>query len=199
MQKICNPMAYYDSPDPYMTYDKQTGYYCLFSEWEYLKIYRSRRAANILKDNDSVVILKWTGENSIYGSLWAPEMYKAENGRWYVYSSSTYQAEFAGLRWAGEKRLFVLESNTFDPFDGFYFKNRLDDSTYAIDPTVHKTKDGKLLMCYSLCAENQVLEIREMINLYTLGDKRAIISAIKERLFPSLFTSGNNILHKGRD
>ena len=76
-------MAYYDSPDPYMTYDKQTGYYyCLFSEWEYLKIYRSRRAANILKDNDSVVILKWTGENSIYGSLWAPEMYKAENGRW---------------------------------------------------------------------------------------------------------------------
>lgn len=188
MKKIINPMAFRDSSDPYMTYDKETGYYyCLFSEWEYLKIYRSRHAANILRDNDFLVIRKGNGDNSIYGNIWAPEMYKAENGLWYLYSSSTYQQEFAGKRWAGEKRLFVLESNTHNPFDGFYFKNRLDDSLFAIDPTVYKTKDGKLLMCYSRVVENQVLEIREMVNPYTLGDKRAIIAepTFSWELFPA--------------
>jgi GH43 family beta-xylosidase len=41
---------------------------------------------------------------------------------------------------------------------------------------MYTTKEGKQYICYSKCGDGQKLEIREMINPYTFGDKRAIIS-----------------------
>ncbi|MCQ2485643.1 MAG: family 43 glycosylhydrolase [Clostridia bacterium] len=171
-----NVIADRDAPDPFVTYDSDTGYYyLLFTCVNRLEIYRSRHAAKLLSDNDSVVVFSADGENGIYGDVWAPEMHKAPNGKWYIYTSGTAQ------QGSGEKRLFVMESKTENPFDGFIFKGLLDDDLYAIDPTVYTDRNGKQYICYSCCerkvgAGAQYLVIQELKNPWTLGKKSAVIS-----------------------
>ncbi len=174
-----NPIADRDAPDPFVTYDCVTGYYyCLFTCVNRLEIYRSRHAANLLTDNDSVVVFNAGSESGIYGNIWAPEMHKAPNGKWYIYTSGTAQED------SGEKRLFVMESRTENPFDGFIFKGLLDDDLYAIDPTVYTDRDGRQYICYSGCDGNRIkgaqyLVIQELENPWTLGKKKAVISKAK--------------------
>ena len=176
MNTFQNPLAEYSAPDPFMTYDKATGYYyAMFTGDEEILLFRSKRAGDILKNGEQKVVYRATGTNSIYNHIWAPEMHKVPNGKWYLYSSSTYRKEDVENLWS-EKRLFILESDTQDPFEGFHFKSRPDDSIYAIDPTVYTAKDGKQYICYSLCTDKQVLEIRELVNPYTFGEKRTVIS-----------------------
>ena len=82
MKTFCNPLEDRDAPDPFMTYDKKTGYYySLFTCSNRLELYRSRHAADILTDHDSIVLFRAAPENGIYGSIWAPEMHKAPNGK----------------------------------------------------------------------------------------------------------------------
>ncbi len=179
MRTFNNPIADRDAPDPFVTYDSVMGYYySLFTCVNRLEIYRSRHAANLLSDNDSVVVFNADGENGIYGDVWAPEMHKAPNGKWYIYTSGTAQ------QGSGEKRLFVMESITENPFDGFVFKGLLDDDLYAIDPTVYTDQNGKQYICYSGCDGNRIkgaqhLVIQELENPWTLGKKKAIISTPK--------------------
>ena len=173
MKKFKNPLQMKDAPDPFMTYDKITGYYySLFTCGNRLELYRSRHAADILNDNDSLVVFRADGKNGIYGSIWAPEMHLGTNGKWYIYTSGTYQPE------GGEKRLFVMESLSSDPFDGFVFKGKLDEDMFAIDPTVYTDRNGKQYICYSRSVSGigQLLEIGELENPYTLGEKRAVIA-----------------------
>ena len=174
-----NPIADRDAPDPFVTYDSVTGYYySLFTCVNRLEIYRSRHAANLLTDNDSKVVFTVGGESGILGDVWAPEMHKAPNGKWYIYTSGTVQ------QGSGEKRLFVMESNTENPFDGFIFKGLLDDDLYAIDPTVYTDENGRQYICYSGCDGNRIrgaqyLVIQELENPWTLGKKKAVISKAK--------------------
>ena len=179
MRTFNNPIADRDAPDPFVTYDPDTGYYySLFTCVNRLEIFRSRHAANLIYDNDSVVVFNADGENGIYGDVWAPEMHKAPNGKWYIYTSGTAQ------QGSGEKRLFVMESKTENPFDGFTFKGLLDDDLYAIDPTVYTDENGKQYICYSGCDGNRIkgaqyLVIQELENPWTLGKNKAVISTAK--------------------
>jgi GH43 family beta-xylosidase len=175
MKTFCNPLEDRDAPDPFMTYDKKTGYYySLFTCSNRLELYRSRHAADILTDHDSIVLFRAAPENGIYGSIWAPEMHKAPNGKWYIYTSGTHQP---GNDPANDKKcLFVMESESEDPFEGFHFKCKMDEAMFAIDPTVYTDDLGKQYMCYSYTNKGQVLEIRELVNPYTFGEKRAVIS-----------------------
>lgn len=177
MDTFRNPLTKEDGSDPFMTYDPVTGYYySMNTRHSEIRIYRSRHAASIRSDNDSRVVYMPEFENRTYCAFWAPEMHKAPNGKWYIYTSSIYREEDY-KNGHGQKRLFILESETEDPFDGFHFKSRPDDAMYAIDPTVYTTKEGKQYICYSYCSDAQYLEIRELIDPYTFGEKRAIISA----------------------
>ncbi len=76
----------------------------------------------------------------------------------------------------GPKRLFILESKTSDPFDGFVYKGKPAPDLFAIDPTVLTWKDGKQYICYSQVKNGQILVIREMENPWTFGKREAEIA-----------------------
>ena len=171
--KFKNPLCTdFLQPDPCVIYDNNTEYYyALWTRRNDVVIYRSRNVATILSDNDSLEVWHTNAEDGIFECIWAPEMHKCADGHWYIYTSGTYRPE------GGEKRLFVLKSNTHDPFDGFTFVHKLDDDLYAIDPTVYTDQNGQQYICYSVVIEGrQLLEIREMTDPVTFGEKRAIIS-----------------------
>ncbi len=169
---FANPIALRNAPDPFMVYDPVTAYYyALFTCGDRLELFRSREAEKILVDEDSKVVFRAGAEHGIYGCVWAPEMHKAPNGLWYIYTSGSI------VPGDGEKRLFIMESESEDPFDGFHFKCRPAPALCAIDPTVY-TRNGRQYVCYSKVAgaDGQVLEIREMENPWTFGEKRAVIA-----------------------
>lgn len=172
MQKFTNPLANFDSPDPFMTYDKETGYYyALFTRYNYLEIFRSRHAGDIIKNGESKIIYRPNGEkDGIWGHIWAPEMHKGTNGKWYIYTSGLYDPK------EHPKRLFILEALTDDPFGKWQFKCKPAPDMYAIDPSVYTHTDGKQYICYSLVEGEQLLAIREMVNPYTFGEKSAVIA-----------------------
>ncbi len=172
MRKFQNPLATFDAPDPFMTYDGATGYYyALFTRHDRLEIFRSRHAGDVLREGESKVIYTPNGErDGIWGDIWAPEMHKGTNGKWYVYTSGRKQAE------RGEKRLFIMESLSDDPFGEWQFKCKPSPDVFSIDPTVFTHTDRKQYICYSEVDGQQILVIREMLNPYTFGEKCAVIA-----------------------
>lgn len=174
MKTFRNPIRDMDAPDPFMTYDPVTGYYySLFTLGNRLELYRSRRAADILNDEDTKVVFRAGDEHGIYGAIWAPEMHKAPDGKWYIYSSGTHKPRGSG---DDSKHLFCMRSHTEDPFDGFEFMGKMGGELTAIDPTVMTHDDGKQYICYSLSGGEQMLEIAELENPYTISNRRAVIS-----------------------
>lgn len=153
------------APDPFITYDTGTGYYyALCTKNSYLMIQRSRTVANIFKEGEALTVYR-TG-NEVSDSIWAPEMYLID-GKWYIYTSATVP-DTDGL-----KHLFVLESETADPFDGFHFKAFLNNRLFAIDPTLYQDPEtGKLYLCFSEVYNGlQWLSIAELSDPWTFGSK----------------------------
>ena len=58
-------------------------------------------------------------------------MHKAPIGKWYIYTSGSITPG------DGQKRLFVMESLTADPFDAFIIKCKHYDDLFAIEPTIY--------------------------------------------------------------
>ena len=174
MRYFKNPLADFSAPDPFMTYDGITGYYyALFTRGNRLELFRARSAADILKNEESRVIYTLNGErDGIWGDIWAPEMHKGSNGKWYVYTSGRTEEH------GWQKRLFIMEADTEDPFGTWSFKGLPMPDKFAIDPTVYTSKDGKQYICYSSFFEDkgQVLEICDLVNPYTFGQKSAMIA-----------------------
>ena len=170
---LCNPIAGPQAPDPFVVWDDSTQYYYhLHTEHFRLEIYRAKRIADILTAEHKTLYVT-NAANRVYGDIWAPEMQRAPNGKWYIYTSGRY------LPKQGEqKRLFVMESNTADPFDGFVFKGMPSPDTFSIDPTVTTWTDGKQYICYSevKAGRGQVLVVREMANPWTFGERQAEIA-----------------------
>ena len=106
MKTFRNPVSPFDAPDPFMTYVPETGYYyALFTRGRVLELFRSRHAAEICTAGDSRVIYRANGpEDGIWGDIWAPEMHRGSNGKWYIYTSGRMQEA------PGEKRLFIMEA-----------------------------------------------------------------------------------------
>lgn len=168
--QIVNPLSKYSAPDPCIVWDNQTNfYYLLFTNDNKVVIRRSKKLASIC-DGESLEVYNINPEDRLFGNFWAPEMHKSDNGKWYIYTSGSIKPNEP---W-GQKRLFVLESKSEDPFDGFSFKKILDDDLFAIDPTI-LNHDGKWSICYSEVSKEkgQVLVLRELINPWTFGEKRA--------------------------
>ena len=69
-----NPIADFDSSDPFVVFDHQTGYYyALCSGWDRIEIFRNKRITDILRIGESKIIYRPTGaRDGIYGDLWAP-------------------------------------------------------------------------------------------------------------------------------
>ncbi len=130
------------APDPFVTYDPRTDYYYgMSSQHSVIILHRSKVLADLFTGGESLTVYR-TGVQ-ICESMWAPEMYFMD-GRWYIYSSGTTSPSDA------TKHLFVLQSKTADPFDGFRFKAYLNNNIFGIDPTVYiDDESGKRYLCYS--------------------------------------------------
>ena len=169
MEKFRNPLAEYDAPDPFMTYDSETGYYyALYTHCDRLELFRSRHAGSILKGGESRIIYTPNGErDGIWGDIWAPEMHRAPNGRWYIYTSGRIKPT------KSQKRLFVMEGPDGDPFEGeWVFRGKPAPGIFSIDPTVYTAADGVQYICCSRVdpKDGQVLDICKLSNPYTLGE-----------------------------
>ncbi len=162
--KFSNPISPDDTPDPFITYDADTGYYyALYTQVDRIKLFRHKHAADVFTAGESKVLYRATGKDNVWGDVWAPEMHRGSDGLWYVYSSSRIAREESG------KQVFVLGSLTSDPFGEWEFKGRPAEPVFSIDPTVYTAHDGTQYMCYSRFDDKygQVLEIAKMKNPYT--------------------------------
>lgn len=176
---VVNPLPGGPAADPFVTFDRETGYYYLIHSCcaddgftaDELRIRRSRSAAD-LRRGEAKLVYATNAADRVYGNIWAPEMHKAPNGRWYVYTSCRPTPE------PGDKRLIVFESRTSDPWDGFVFKGFPAPDLFAIDPTVTTWTNGCQYVCYSevKSGKGQVLTIREMTSPWTFGPKSAEIA-----------------------
>ena len=176
MYKFRNPVFSFDSPDPFMTFDPITGYYyALFTRGSVLELFRSRHAGSIGTDGDSRIIYTPDGiRDGIWGSIWAPEMHRGSNGRWYIYTSGRLLPEEPS-----PKRLFIIEGPSDDPFNGeWIFRGMPSPDIFSIDPTVYTAPDGMQYLCCSRVDPQygQVLEIYDLINPYTYGENHATIA-----------------------
>lgn len=175
MKKFKNPVSPFDAPDPFMTFDPKTGYYyALFTRGSRLELFRSRHAGSIVTDADSRVIYTPNGErDGIWGDIWAPEMHRAPNGRWYIYTSGRIRPE------PSEKRIFVMEGPSEDPFEGEWtFRGMPAPDVFSIDPTVYTDHNGVQYLCSSRVdpVYGQVLDICDLKNPYTPGKHSATIA-----------------------
>jgi len=166
MRTFRNPISPFNAPDPFMTFDPVTGYYyALFTRSTVLALFRSRRAENIITDNDVRIIYTPNGErDGIFDSIWAPEMHRAPTGRWYLYTSGQISAE------KQNKRIFVMEGPADDPFEGEWrFCGMPFPDVYSIDPTVYTAPDGVQYLCSSRVDPQygQVLDLCALSNPYT--------------------------------
>ena len=169
-----NPISYSDAPDPFITYDPDTGYYyALHTQGDRIEIYRHKHAAEVIIEGETKVIYRATGENAVWGDIWAPEMHKGPDGLWYIYTSSRITKD------PGEKRIFVLGSLTADPFGEWEYKGKPAYDIFSIDPTVYTAPDGTQYMCYSRVdpQKGQVLDIAKMMNPYTCYNGKTIAKA----------------------
>ena len=169
-----------NAPDPFTAYDTTSGwYYHLHTEnptdgsggfsSDRVVLHRARHAGDLLRADESRVVYQANAADGVGGFLWAPEMHRAPNGKWYIYTSCVRSPE------GGVKRLIVLEAKADDPFDGFRLKSFPDETIFAIDPTVFTAKDGRQYMCYSQVKpeKGQVLQIREMASPWSFGARQA--------------------------
>lgn len=173
MQIFRNPVSPFDAPDPFMTYDRETGYYyALFTRGSCLQLFRSRHAGCIISDHDSKILITADGTNDIWGDIWAPEMHRAPSGLWYIYTSCRVTKE------PGQKRLFIVESESADPFGAWHFKCFPSPDVFSIDPTVYTDKNGQQYICYSRVDPvlGQVLDIRPLDTPFTFGTPCAMIA-----------------------
>lgn len=170
-----NPLSPLNFSDPFITYDKTTGYYYFLASCQcnQMTLYRSKRVGDILTKGESKVVYE-CGADKVYGPMWAPEMYKIGK-KWYIYTSC--REAWDDNMFAMCKQPLILQSKTEDPFDGFEFGSKPDGSIFAIDPTC-TVIDGKQYICYSRVNEQrlQVLDIREMSDPLTFTDNCAEIA-----------------------
>ena len=191
---FCNPLANFDTPDPCITYDPDTGYYYgIFTQVDRLELYRSKHVADLFFSGESKVIMRADGSNSIYGDIWAPEIHRGPDGLWYIYSSSRVTPE------EGEKRIFVYGSLTSDPFGEWEFKRRPFPAVFSIDPSVYTAPDGTQYMCSSKVdpTYGQVLVISEMLSPYKCEIGKVIAKAELEWELVEPYTGGAAILEGG--
>lgn len=175
---LVNPLSEKNYSDPFVTYDKKTGYYYLLASCQsnVMSVFRSRKVGDLLKNGEKKDVYV-CGANGIYGPMWAPEMYKIGD-KWYIYTSC--RKKWDDNMFAERKQILILKSGTEDPFDGFEFGSMPDGDVFAIDPTVFFI-DGKQYICYSEVAKDgvQILTVREMKNPLCYTKKRAEISRPK--------------------
>ena len=188
-----NPVSPFDAPDPFMTYDSGTGYYyALFTRGRVLELFRAKHAAEICTAGDSKVIYRADGpRDGIWGDIWAPEMHRAPDGKWYIYTSGRI-AEQRGA----SKRIFVMEALSPDPFGEWRFKGIPTPDAASIDPTVYTAENGQQFLCCAKEGNGLALAICPLLDPWTFGPY-VVISRAKYPWETVPPYTGNSTINEG--
>lgn len=176
--------------DPYVVFDKATGYYYgIRTEGNAFYIRRAARAVDLFASINEATprveeVLAWkvTGQGGITERLRGPELHKGPDGKWRIYAcgggvSFALEGEVADE--GAENSIFVLEAKGGNPFGEFEFKTTFKTGESAVDPTVFYTDKGKGYICYGRESFRQSLKIRELDSPTKLGPKEGIIIGAK--------------------
>lgn len=169
-------------PDPFVTY--HDGYYYMTGTYYSARAVGMRRAKT-LEGLRTAVPRELFGRSSNGGQpadYWAPEMFRV-NGKWYIY----YTADPTFNGGTDDQRMFVLENESEDPFEGnWVYKGRIFDpqhDVWAIDGTIFE-QNGSLYYVYSGSdiddnnpSKPQIIYIARMANPWTLATGRVLLSA----------------------
>jgi GH43 family beta-xylosidase len=178
-----NPVM--EGADPHVTY-YDGDYYMLVTRGDRVGIKRSSELHRIHEYNEVVV---WRFQNTpVGGHVWAPELHQVD-GKWYIYtcgqntglSSNQHAVNYVQKN----QQMFLLESLSDDPLGPYVFKSWLLEGTGAIDETVFTHTDGKQYIIWSQFnfpgqPQSQCNYIAELVNAWTIGDKRVKISCPDE-------------------
>lgn len=179
MNTFRNPLADFDTPDPFITYDKETGYYySLFTRHEYLELFRSKHLGNLIREGESKIIYRPNGEkDGIWGDLWAPEMHRGSDGGWYIYTSGRITES------RGPKRMIVLKALSPDPFGEWAFAGMPTPDIFSIDPTSYIAEDGTQYLCNSRVDDvyGQVIDLYKMKSPTELDADSRVTLAVAEK------------------
>ena len=158
MRTFKNPVSPGNAPDPFMTYDPDTGYYySLFTRSDCLEIFRSRHAGEIVTGGESRVIYK-IPDHGYYGCIWAPEMHRI-NGRWYIYTSGCITENHDPMH------IFVMGAKTDDPFGEWEYLGEPMPDLFAIDPTSYTAPNGLQYLCYCRIEHDENRNIRNVLQI----------------------------------
>ena len=179
MNTFRNPLADFDTPDPFITYDKETGYYySLFTRHEYLELFRSKHLGNLIREGESRIIYRPNGEKEgIWGDIWAPEMHRGSDGGWYIYTSGRITES------RGPKRMIVLKALSPDPFGDWAFVGMPTPEIFSIDPTSYIAEDGTQYLCNSRVDDvyGQVIDLYKMKSPTELDVDSRVTLAVAEK------------------
>ena len=143
-----NPIVF-RADDPWVIYDDRLGYDCYYYVWSggdgvRIAVMDDFYKLSEVYNMQGRYIQAWKSEpGTDYSSeIWAPELHFLNN-RWYIYvAASNGQNE--------THRMYVLESNTDNPMEGFTFTGKISPATdrWAIDGTVMQYQ-GKMYFIWS--------------------------------------------------
>ncbi len=97
-----------------------------------------------------------------------------------------------------EYRMFVLQSRTDDPFDGFEFKNILDDKISALDPTVFRGQDGMLYLAYARQRRGTSIMVRKMKDWTTVDESQKPVSIVTAHGPNDIFEAPSFLTREGK-
>ncbi|MDR0476019.1 MAG: glycoside hydrolase family 43 protein, partial [Treponema sp.] len=174
-----NPIVY-KADDPWVIYDKRKGFDCYYYVWSGGNGIRLGKMDDFYKLDEVYnvpgrFLQAWTASpgTPYSNEIWAPEIHFL-SGKWYIYFTACSVLE--------NHRMYILESKTSDPMDGFDFLGELKTipDRWAIDGTVMQYK-GKLYFIWSgwegLVNEAQHIYIAEMESPVKISSERVKLSS----------------------
>ncbi len=102
-------------------------------------------------------------------------------------SSLKGDKSFTDLTEISENRIFVLQSQTEDPFGKYDFKGILDKKVSALDPTIFRAPDGNLYMAYSQQGEGVSIMMVKMKDYMTIDRTKPPVSIVTSHNQAQLF------------
>ncbi|MEM4524354.1 MAG: glycoside hydrolase family 43 protein [Archaeoglobaceae archaeon] len=168
-----NPVLYSESPDPWVLYCEEDGYYYLMvTTGDGVWVRRSKELHN-MKYAEKILLWCGIGDSEIKSNVWAPELHKID-GKWYIYACGCLREKYE----EHSMRLFVLESQTESPLGPYEYRGILIPDVPAIDPTVWQDPvTKKLYIAWSqFDTEGQCIYIAPMESPIKVGYPRVKIS-----------------------
>ena len=169
---INNPILPPHSADPWLIFHEGFYYYCQSANGDTgIRIRKARTIAGIAHDEGTVV---WNSPKRGMNSreIWAAELHFI-NGKFFIYYAADDGRNV-------NHRMWVLESESANPFGPYSCRGRLDTQGWALDGTPFILENGRMFFIWSGWPGRrngqQNLYIAPMSDPFTLSGPRVLIA-----------------------